>query len=740
MILTLLTLLLLFNLSISLEFPPYIFVGGSFRAVYGNAVGDVDFNPIASQHIAAFVMAIDEFNNHTDGVYDQLLQNTYVAMAVDLGQNLVQSKVINSFFEGASAGYYPYTQSPFGTLLGVVGTSNDISTSSLLQTLGGWEISVFVTNSSSTGFSHPESYPLMIRILPADSYSGIALYRVLNAQSWNKIAIVYTSDSYGTDCYEVFQYVIANYLDHDITFLAVESFNILTTDLSTILEALEVTGATIFVLFMEENYTLHFLEQGYDYGLLKDGTQVIASQFTSTIADLLNQGYTMSRLTELFSGFITVQNAPELYFQLPQGKEFIERYRKLPATKVFNSTTNTFDCSNRTDDSSGQVPLYNYIGNKPYHNDTCIGIESFESFAEDGSNLDPKILYTYTAAQTIMFASYVLTITGFPLTGKSVQDFYSNSTLFYQVYESAAGNLTTLSSGIEAANFLTKGDRMQGHIFKINNFNSNKLKFVTVGTIDDHDGAQFCDTLNYNLTCYNPQYRQTIDSVDVKPSDTQPNIYKTTLNSVKIVFLFFGSFVLIETIIIELFFTVNRHTKTIKTSQFYIISVVAFSGLFGGIRIILSGFDPTLGVCIGRFWTEHIAFRLLIGTLMLKLWRIHAVVNAAALKRIKITEIDVLYFIAKHFIMLLIVLVLITGIGQPQVADYVTHGANQLTIQSFCRDSSTTSGTILLTILYITEALYIIWTLYFLYQTRSVPSSINETAILGPGLFFYNIN
>jgi hypothetical protein len=47
-------------------------IGGLFAPVSADGVWDVD----QAQHLAAFVMAVNDINNKTDGIFDDILPNT----------------------------------------------------------------------------------------------------------------------------------------------------------------------------------------------------------------------------------------------------------------------------------------------------------------------------------------------------------------------------------------------------------------------------------------------------------------------------------------------------------------------------------------------------------------------------------------------------------------------------------------------------------------------------------------
>lgn len=154
------------------------------------------------------------------------------------------------------------------------------------------------------------------------------------------------------------------------------------------------------------------------------------------------------------------------------------------------------------------------------------------------------------------------------------------------------------------------------------------------------------------------------------------------------------------------------------------------------VLFLLIGVDITDSTCSLKIWLQHLAFRLFFGTYMLKLWRIHMIVNTVGIKRVKITEMELFKKIMFYLILLLIALTIAHIFNDAKVGYIVTTSSNQSTYQPICLNLNSDVASIVLSFIYVTEAHYVILAVYYLWLTRNVPSIVNETTVLGPVLSF----
>lgn len=308
----------------------------------------------------------------------------------------------------------------------------------------------------------------MLRLIPSSAWKASQIYQLLLKQNWFKIAIFYTSDIFGIDSLTTFDNVNVN---KEVRVLASESFPSETIDFSSYISNVQNSGATIIVLFMSEDTTIRLLAQAYDQGLLQSGVVVIGtSDFKSTanLKSMMNQ----TRLAEVFNSYISLRNAPELYFQIEKGRLFLEQYRSLSPTIIVNDDDGSISCDNRC--VINQC-LYFY----EYGNYNCTGIESFEVFND--SNIDANILYTYTGVQLAALAMDYLVEAGEEVTGERIYEVLTNISSISKngqnYIETAIGNVS-FSKGNELQGYFGKGDRQSGHLYKVLQHISIEVSFI----------------------------------------------------------------------------------------------------------------------------------------------------------------------------------------------------------------------------------------------------------------------
>jgi hypothetical protein len=112
------------------------------------------------------------------------------------------------------------------------------------------------------------------------------------------------------------------------------------------------------------------------------------------------------------------------------------------------------------------------------------------------------------------------------------------------------------------------------------------------------------------------------------------------------------------------------------------MAVLLLGGLMGLVKVFLSAADVTQASCITQLWFSHFAFRLIFRTLLLKVWRINAVVNARGFKRVIIAESTVFWFlccdIAFTSLFLLMPITILSYVNQGMVGYVSDNIKNQI--------------------------------------------------------------
>jgi len=134
-----------------------------------------------NQYLAAFVMAINELNNKTDGIYDDLLPvGTTIKYAVgeetdefiaDINTNLRLNE--KSFQNDVPAG------STKPHLHGIIGGLTNRASDAIAQVSNGFKLTQVAYGSTGSFLSYIGPYPYYLRTVKDDAYEGISIFIII---------------------------------------------------------------------------------------------------------------------------------------------------------------------------------------------------------------------------------------------------------------------------------------------------------------------------------------------------------------------------------------------------------------------------------------------------------------------------------------------------------------------------------------------------------------------------------
>lgn len=213
-----------------------------------------------------------------DGTLGDIYLHPVVYKGEQLFNFLYYNRQSNEYFDGAYGGYFIDLMKSDGVASIIAAQDDDDTVESMMNTFKGWQLPTFIVKSQSTEFSHASKYPYKVRFVPANNFQAIILHEVLLTNSWKKIAVFYSDDTDGLDCYTNFQRSAKDY-SVEIIFVghAMPNENV---DYTSQVKSAIKTGATIFVLFMRNQQQSIFLSQAHRLGLLNDKTQIIGATFS----------------------------------------------------------------------------------------------------------------------------------------------------------------------------------------------------------------------------------------------------------------------------------------------------------------------------------------------------------------------------------------------------------------------------------------------------------------------------
>jgi len=136
-------------------------LGGVFSFINKKDTHDV----AGSQQFAAFRMAINEINDKNDGIFDDLLPDVQVKLAVRDGKDDFAQSVLHAL------DFTKKIMRPVGTHV-VFSIADDNVTKGLASVLSGADVTQFTTTSTAE-LSKADRYPTMLRLIPSDAYQVV---------------------------------------------------------------------------------------------------------------------------------------------------------------------------------------------------------------------------------------------------------------------------------------------------------------------------------------------------------------------------------------------------------------------------------------------------------------------------------------------------------------------------------------------------------------------------------------
>lgn len=572
-------LLLTYNLAYAVTSDSSI--GGSFETFTVQNDLALLRNDRGCQHLAAFMMAVDEINNKTDGVNDDINQS--IQVSISLGQSFVRSYPSNPYFDGASS-----TSSHIGVLavtfpipIGIVDATNNLqSAMGSAGTANNFGLMTVLSSQGSSTFKQSEDYPTTLQ-MSATGYMEAAMISNLISKTygWTKVVIIASPTLESVDSVISFTAESSN----TIQIMAEIIVKIGETDFSSVIQQVEDLGATIFLFFLGGTQVGYLMEQGFNAGLFYDGTQVIVpsmAAYTDIQSALTPIGRSMEDI--IFEGLLLVVPNPDYHFATPKGQAFIKRFRNLQPTITRNALGQQV-CDKR---ASVSGPLYSTTGST-----ICLGFESFSSFNQSGSGLFPELMYTYDAVHAI---------------AASVQRFQTDKN--FGVLPLNSYNLYKyMTSGIVLSNYATgnvnfqpnAGAREVGLVFKLLNYQGGGIKNYYssvstpfIGEYTDGTGWRLCgnavdETFMPSLSrqlCSTPIYRTSGDGSN-PPLDHPADITVGINYPLKVGLTVFASFGLVLTALWACCLYVFWSVKLIRISQPRIMAFILGGAALGLIKV-----------------------------------------------------------------------------------------------------------------------------------------------------------
>eukprot|EP01036_Dinobryon_divergens_P035877 gene35877-46574_t len=176
--------------------------------------------------------------------------------------------------------------------------------------------------------------------------------------------------------------------------------------------------------------------------------------------------------------------------------------------------------------------------------------------------------------------------------------------------------------------------------------------------------------------------------------------------------------VMIFVIIIQL----CADTKLVKASQPMMMKSVLLGATLACIRVILATVDVNDAVCVAGKWLGHMSFALAFGALIMKIWRVDAVVNSG-FRKVKVTARQVEYMLLFCLFVFSLYLLADTLYSQPHLSYEETFDGHTLIRLMKCTNKSQS----MTVALYVFEGTALVAGARLCWSTKDVPDAVNDS-------------
>jgi hypothetical protein len=686
----------------ALTFPPAtLHIGGFFAPV--SPKGSVYTSQ--AEHLAAFVMAVNDINNKNDGIYDDLLPDTQFEIAVGVESSLASAATnavqLTSAFGGSGV----------EAAVSALGNGDALMVSQLLGTL---DTLAVLSVSDSAEYGNFALYPSVANIRPLVSRQGMVVQNMICQSEARKVVVFASTDSDNIQMMSQFQ--DESMCDLDI--LAVITVRAELSDLSCEIVPATAMGSRYFVTFLPAHQNAWLIEQGYAANLFR-----FDSIFYTTdtgVANITQYFSPETDVAQVMTGVFYFEYYPNYYMgRSDEARSFARRWREQPsrAGQVVNGK---LVCDPSTDDNGG------YLYQASWNNKTiCTGLD-FSSYNSTGADIQPFTAITYDS--TIMLAMAIDYAIRHRMNYKDPATILDIMVMNVS-FTGATGPLKLFQGYSEYANN-GRGIRDAGTKYKLMNFNPDQYRngsdhfMVEVGMFDGDTRTYAACAPVDSVYCFQAVYTtETDDSRYVAPADTPPLI----IFSIPAAFVglcnALALIIMLLVLIFGLFMFVHRRSKVIKASQPMLLWCILLGGVLAALRIFFGGLPNSDMVCSGEVWFGHLAFVVMIGSLFVKSYRVHCIVNTRKLVRVTFSAIHAFRILVGIVGATLVFLVVTEVVGQPQMRVEPTIVANQETDMQYCGLEYAEFQTTL----FVMEGFLLAVCFRVCWEIRNVPDIVNES-------------
>ena len=665
------------------------------------------------QNLAAIKMAIDELNNKTDGIFDDILPETQIKFAC---------RVNPTSFTDTAIEVIDLETVAFGGLgievaIGALTNNLSQSMSSFLQDMDILQIGY----SPGSIMSHNDLYTNFMRTYPSDALDAMWVSEVLvNHYGYQRAAVFSATED--TDSSDSLVEFSENAATIGLNIAVTELFSVDTTDFTSVIEDALQYDPRIIVILAQPANTAAIVEQGYALGLVKEGVMVVGTSYSAP-PNVVNYftNASVSEVATMMKGFVVI--TPETNWTLsPLGQQFIERFQKIPNTISYN-VNGTAICDNATDDD-GSFYLYqqhlNYNASQPW---MCAGLIHS---AFDASNIYLITAYAYDALTAMFMGLHEMVYTEpFPGYHASVM----KPVIIEKVaFEGITGNVS-FSAGRTSFNTYGIGDRTSGFTYKAQSFNADsyassggKTPFLTFGHITESTYTITPCTPGVDFQCAAPIYNTANNQ---PPPDSPPPLRIGLTAAMQMAAFVLDGIAMGLTAMAMAFCAYFYKNHSIKSAQPMLLFWTLLGSIFCAARSIVSCSLVSTTVCNARFWLFHLTFYIIMGSIMAKMYRLHLIINAGGMQKVVVSETFALAVFLGGLAFFIVFLIIVDAVGKAfPTQEFTTNVTGQRTYKASCAFVHPEVEYVLFAI----EFLMLFGAIGLAWATSNAPKKVNETS------------
>jgi hypothetical protein len=683
-----------------------VHIGGIFAPI--SPLGVLD--RAQQEHLAAFVMAINEINDKTDGMYDDLLPNATLKFAAQQGPSM----------KTAATNFISLAESFDNQgLFGVVNSLPSLEGMYVIQLAVNLGIPNILSVTNNGALNDHATYPYMAKTVPLASHQGVALQKVLCSfgTTVKFVAVVALSEEDIQAYYEFAYAYIAQYYAGTCTNPVLGVVSVLSdqTSMAGTAATLKSTGARYFVVLLPAYQAAALLEEGYKTGAFSEYSVILTTD--RGINNITSLFAVDTDVASVMTGVFSLKYWANYYTnRTSSAKGFARRWRKQ------SSRAGTAGVCDSTTDDDGNFYLYKATVNQTT---VCTGLD-FSAYDDAGFDMQPYTALTYDATVMMATAVHNALVSGTDYMNPVViQD-----ALTAIVMPDGASGPLLLSKGQPGNQYDTLGARLTGIEYMVTNFNPALYKngskdfMVTVAYYDAENRTITSCSPTDSEACFEPTFRMATDGSTANPPAGSPATIMKKLNpSLKLVFRVMWCLIVFLSLVIAGLIAWYRNHRVMKASQPISLLCILVGAMFAAARIVVGGIDKNRELCVAEFWTGHLAFVIMIGSLFVKSYRVHCIVNTKKLRRVTFSATDAFLLLVAIVTTVVVYLAISTKFGVPNMRVLSETVSNQQTVWKFCGMQRPEFQTAL----YACETVMMIIGFRTCWEIRNVPDIVNES-------------